>query len=127
MQRSSGCVWFTDQLLERVPPNRRCANRPAAPPLREQTSTVGRVRDRRQAGPQSFGSFRRVRTQSRRAIEQVLRRVVGGISDEGLWVDDEPGLAFRSEDVACVQVGSQHDFSRFSAWQLRKEVQTFAD
>src|SRR6184192_1559605 len=41
----------------------------------------------------------RGRSQSRRAIEQVLRRVVGWVSDEGLWVDDEPGLAFRVEDV----------------------------
>jgi hypothetical protein len=42
----------------------------------------------------------------------VLRRVVGGISDEGLWVDDGPGLAFRPEDVACVQVGRQHELCR---------------
>ena len=69
----------------------------------------------------------RGRSQSRRAIEQVLRRVVGWVSDEGLWVDDEPGLAFRVEDVACVQVGSQHEFHRFGAWQLCKEAQTFAD
>jgi hypothetical protein len=38
----------------------------------------------------------------------VLRRVVGRISDEGLWVDDEPGLALCPDDVACVQVGRQH-------------------
>ena len=67
----------------------------------------------------------RVREQSRRTIEQVLRRVVGGISDEGLWVDDEPGLAFRPENVACVQVGSQQKLYGFRAWQLRKETQTF--
>ena len=69
----------------------------------------------------------RVRSQSRRTIEQVLRRVVGGISDEGLWVDDEPWLAFRPEDVACVQIGSQHELCGFGARQLRKEAQTFAD
>ena len=101
-----------------VPRLRRCASK------RPQSDAfVIDAKQVRKASDHSVG----VRTQSRRAIEQVLRRVVGGISDEGLWVDDEPGLAFRSEAVACVQVGSQHDFSRFSAWQLRKEVQTFAD
>ncbi len=77
----------------------------------------------RKAPDRSF----RVRSQSRRAIEQVLRRVVGGISDEGFWVDDEPGLAFRPEDVACVPVGRQHELCQCRAWQLRKEAQTFAD
>lgn len=62
-----------------------------------------------------------VGSQSRRTIEQVLRRVVGGISDEGFWVDDEPGLAFRPEDVACVQIGSQHNLCGSGAWQLRKK------
>jgi hypothetical protein len=57
----------------------------------------------------------------------VLRRVVGGISDEGLWVDDEPGLTFRPENVACVQVGSQQKLCGLRAWQLRKEMQTFVD
>ncbi len=66
----------------------------------------------------------RVRLQSRRTIKEVLRRVVGGISDEGLWVDDEPGLAFRPENVACVQVGSQQKLYGFRAWQLHKETQT---
>jgi hypothetical protein len=69
----------------------------------------------------------RVRSQSHRTIEQVLRRVVSGISDEGLWVDDEPGLAFRPEDVACVQVGRQHELCGCRVWQLRKKAQTFAD
>ncbi len=69
----------------------------------------------------------RVRSQSRRTIEQVLRRIEGGLSDEGLWVDDEPGLAFRPEDVACVQVGCQQKLYGFRAWQLRKETQTFMD
>jgi hypothetical protein len=57
----------------------------------------------------------------------VLRRVVGGISDEGLWVDDEPWLTFRPENVACVQVGSQQKLSGLRSWQLRKETQTFVD
>jgi len=57
----------------------------------------------------------------------VLRRVVGGISDEGLWVNDQPGLAFCPEDVACVQVGRQHELCGRRPWQLRKEAQTFAD
>ncbi len=69
----------------------------------------------------------RVRSQSCGTIEQVLRRVVGGISDEGFWVDGEPGLALRPEDVACVQIGSQHELSRFGARQVRKEAQTFAN
>jgi hypothetical protein len=49
------------------------------------------VIDAKQVRETPNGSFR-VRTQSGRTIEQVLRRVIGGISDEGLWVDDEPGL-----------------------------------
>jgi hypothetical protein len=69
----------------------------------------------------------RVRSQSRRTIEQVLRCIVGGISDEGLWVDDEPGVAFRPEDIAGVQVGRQHQLYGFGARQFRKEAQTFAD
>jgi hypothetical protein len=57
----------------------------------------------------------------------MLRRVVGRISDEGLWVDDEPWLTFRPENVACVQVGSQQKLCGLRAWQLRKETQTFVD
>jgi len=37
------------------------------------------------------------------------------------------GVAFRPENVACVQVGSQQKLYGFRAWQLRKETQTFAD
>jgi hypothetical protein len=46
-------------LLGRVGPNRCCSNRSAAPPLPARRSTAGRVDDRRRAGPQSSGSFRR--------------------------------------------------------------------
>src|SRR5207245_5021507 len=79
-----------------VPRLRRCASE------RPQPDTF--VIDAKQVRKAPNRSFR-VRSQSRRAVEQVLRRVVGGISDEGLWVNDEPGLAFCPEDVACVQVG----------------------
>ena len=96
-----------------MPPSRRCSNRRAAPPLRERTSTGGHVRNPRQAAPQSFGSLR--------------PGPIGGISDKGLWVDDQPGLAFRAENVARVQVGSQQKLYGFRAWQLRKETQTFLD
>src|SRR6516162_9622547 len=76
----------------------------------------------RKASDRSVG----VRPQSRRTIEQVLGRVVGRVSDEGLWVDDEPWLAFGPKDVACVQVCSQRELCGFGARQLLKEAQTFA-
>jgi len=98
-------------------PRRRASERPQPDAFVINTKQVREAPDRSV----------RVRSQSRTTIEQVLRRVVGGISDEGLWVDDEPGMAFRPEDVACVQVGSQHELCGFGARQLRKEAQTFAD
>jgi hypothetical protein len=46
-----------------------------------------------------------VRAQSRFTVEQVLRRIIGGIADEWLRVDHQPRLSLRPKHVAGVQVG----------------------
>ena len=94
-----------------VPRFRRCAS--------ERPQSDAFVIDAKQVRKAPDHSVR-VRSQSRRTIEQVLGRVVGGISDERLWVDDEPRLAFRSKDVACMQIGSQYEFCGFG--EDRKSV-----
>jgi len=51
----------------------------------------------------------RVREQSRRTIEQVLRRVVGGISDEGLWAMTSQGSrSVRRTLPACKSVANKN-------------------
>src|SRR5439155_978898 len=61
------------------------------------------------------------------AVEQVLRGIVCGIADEGLGVDDEPGLALGSQDIAGVQIGGQQHFDRRRPRQLLEEAETLAD
>jgi hypothetical protein len=41
------------------------------------------------------------------AVEQMLHRVVGRVTDVRLRVDDQPGLPLRGQHVASMQVGDQ--------------------
>jgi hypothetical protein len=49
----------------------------------------------------------RVSSQSLIAVEEKLRRIVGRVTNEWLWIDNEPRFPLRSKDVACVQIGSK--------------------
>lgn len=51
----------------------------------------------------------RIGGESGRAVEEMLCRVVGRVAGERLRVDRQPGLAFRSQHVACMQVGCEED------------------
>lgn len=44
----------------------------------------------------------RMQSQSRTTVEKVLRRIVGGISDERLWIDNQPWLTLRANYIARV-------------------------
>jgi CheY-like chemotaxis protein len=44
----------------------------------------------------------RIRSQRCKRIEQVLGRVVGGVPEERLRINDQPRLAFRFKDITCV-------------------------
>jgi hypothetical protein len=68
-----------------------------------------------------------IQSQSHTTVEQVLGRIVGGISDERLRIDDQPRLTLCSNYIACVQVGRQQRAFGCSARQLLKQLQTFAD
>src|SRR5229473_2777374 len=46
--------------------------------------------------------FVRMQSQSRTTVEKVLRRIIGGISDERLRIDDQPWLTFRPNYIARV-------------------------
>src|SRR5205807_115697 len=42
------------------------------------------------------------------AIEEMLRRIVGGVADERLGIDREPRRALGADDVPRVEIGEQH-------------------
>src|SRR3954469_4483809 len=46
----------------------------------------------------------RIRAKPGTAVQQMLGRIVRGIAEEWLWIDDEPRLSIRSQDVSGVQV-----------------------
>ena len=69
----------------------------------------------------------RIGAQPRIAVQQVLGRVVCRIADKRLRVDDEPRLAPRTKDVACVQIGRQQHVGRRTLRQFFEEAQTLAD
>ena len=48
-----------------------------------------------------------VRAQSGQAIQQMLRRVIRGIPDEGLRIDDEPWRSTGAKDIPRVQIRRQ--------------------
>ena len=47
--------------------------------------------------------------ETRSTVEQVLGRVVDAVPNEWLWVDDEPRLALRTENVPRMEIGRQQD------------------
>ena len=59
------------------------------------------------------------------SVEDVLRHVVGGISDVGLGVDGEPRLALGGEDIAGVGIGMQEQGVAAVSRELAEQVDAF--
>jgi hypothetical protein len=57
----------------------------------------------------------------------VLERVVGGVADVRLGVDDQPRLARRGQHVAGVQVGGQQDLAVRGGRELAEQREAGAD
>ena len=57
----------------------------------------------------------------------MLRRIVGGIPNEWLRVDDEPRLPLGPDHVPRMQVGRQQHPHRCTARQFAEEAQALAD
>lgn len=55
----------------------------------------------------------------------MLQRVIGGVSDVGLGIDDEPRLPFGGEHVAGVEVCAQQYLSFCSRRERPEEADAF--
>ena len=76
---------------------------------------------------EAVDSVERVGAEFVEIVEEVLGGVVGGVADEGLGVDDEPGFALGAEDVSGVEVGGEEDFGRGGGREVVEKAEAIAD
>ena len=70
----------------------------------------------------------RIGAEAPRAVQQVLGRVVRGVANERLGIDDEPRLPLCLEDVSGVEVsGQQHVLAGPRLRQVLEEAKALAD
>ncbi len=69
----------------------------------------------------------RLRAQSGAAIQQMLSRIVRGIADERLRVDDQPRLSIRTKDVSGVEVGREERVGGRAVRQFLEEAKPLTD
>ena len=69
----------------------------------------------------------RIRAEPHGTVQQVLSRVIRGIADERLRIDDEPRLPLRAKDVARVEVRHQQNVRRRALRQFLEQAQTLID
>src|SRR5581483_4926951 len=102
--------------LVRVAPGKRLHEAPQPHPLPVEAEQL-----RQQVEPPAELGERRLR------VADEGDRVVGGLADDRLRVDREPGLALRPEDVAAVQVLVAEDELRLARPERAQRVEGLAD